>query len=116
MVHLELRGPPPAGVVMLAFIPSADGDLGAVGALQYHGQKCWRPLIGRRIDGTAPLPQRCAWRGPVQGASLAGERDDHMARVTVEDCTDKVPNRFELVLLAAHLARSREGERSAFAV
>lgn len=30
-----------------------------------------------------------------------------MARVTVEDCIDKVPNRFELVLLAAHRARSR---------
>ena len=29
-----------------------------------------------------------------------------MARVTVEDCVDKVPNRFELVMLAAH--RSRE--------
>lgn len=29
-----------------------------------------------------------------------------MARVTVEDCVDKVPNRFELVLLAAHRARS----------
>ena len=29
-----------------------------------------------------------------------------MARVTVEDCIDKVPNRFELVLLAAHRARS----------
>ena len=28
-----------------------------------------------------------------------------MARVTVEDCTDKVPNRFELVMLAAHRAR-----------
>ena len=28
-----------------------------------------------------------------------------MARVTVEDCIDKVPNRFELVLLAAHRAR-----------
>ena len=25
-----------------------------------------------------------------------------MARVTVEDCVDKVPNRFELVMLAAH--------------
>ena len=24
-----------------------------------------------------------------------------MARVTVEDCVDKVPNRFELVMLAA---------------
>ena len=29
-----------------------------------------------------------------------------MARVTVEDCIDKVPNRFELVLLASHRARS----------
>lgn len=29
-----------------------------------------------------------------------------MARVTVEDCVDKVPNRFELVLLAGHRARS----------
>jgi DNA-directed RNA polymerase subunit omega len=28
-----------------------------------------------------------------------------MARVTVEDCIDKLPNRFELVLLAAHRAR-----------
>jgi DNA-directed RNA polymerase subunit omega len=29
-----------------------------------------------------------------------------MARVTVEDCVDKVPNRFELVLLAAQRART----------
>lgn len=28
-----------------------------------------------------------------------------MARVTVEDCVDKVDNRFELVLLAGHRAR-----------
>lgn len=28
-----------------------------------------------------------------------------MARVTVEDCIDKVENRFELVLLASHRAR-----------
>ena len=28
-----------------------------------------------------------------------------MARVTVENCVDKIPNRFELVLLAAHRAR-----------
>ena len=28
-----------------------------------------------------------------------------MARVTVEDCVDKVENRFELVLLASHRAR-----------
>jgi len=29
-----------------------------------------------------------------------------MARVTVEDCVDKVSNRFDLVLLAAHRARA----------
>jgi DNA-directed RNA polymerase subunit omega len=28
-----------------------------------------------------------------------------MARVTVEDCIEKIPNRFELVLLAAHRSR-----------
>ena len=33
------------------------------------------------------------------------ERGDEMARVTVEDCIDKVENRFELVLLAGHRAR-----------
>ena len=32
-----------------------------------------------------------------------------MARVTVEDCVDKVPNRFELVLAAAHRARAIAG-------
>ncbi|MEO0818977.1 MAG: DNA-directed RNA polymerase subunit omega [Pseudomonadota bacterium] len=29
-----------------------------------------------------------------------------MARVTVEDCVDKVENRFDLVMIAAHRARS----------
>jgi DNA-directed RNA polymerase subunit omega len=29
-----------------------------------------------------------------------------MARVTVEDCVERVPNRFNLVLLAAHRARA----------
>ena len=29
-----------------------------------------------------------------------------MARVTVEDCIDKVENRFELILLASHRART----------
>jgi len=32
-----------------------------------------------------------------------------MARVTVEDCVDKVPNRFDLVLLAAQRARAISG-------
>ena len=29
-----------------------------------------------------------------------------MARVTVEDCVEKIPNRFDLVLLAAHRSRN----------
>src|SRR5258706_4403477 len=29
-----------------------------------------------------------------------------MARITVEDCIEKIPNRFELTLLAAHRARA----------
>jgi len=32
-----------------------------------------------------------------------------MARVTVEDCIDKIPNRFDLVLLAAQRARAISG-------
>ena len=32
-----------------------------------------------------------------------------MARVTVEDCVDKVPNRFDLVLMAAQRARQISG-------
>lgn len=32
-----------------------------------------------------------------------------MARVTVEDCLDKVPNRFALVILAADRARQLSG-------
>jgi DNA-directed RNA polymerase subunit omega len=32
--------------------------------------------------------------------------EEFMARVTVEDCIEKVPNRFSLVLLAAHRARA----------
>jgi DNA-directed RNA polymerase subunit omega len=36
-----------------------------------------------------------------------------MARVTVEDCVDKIPNRFELILIAANRAR---GIRSGSAI
>jgi DNA-directed RNA polymerase subunit omega len=32
-----------------------------------------------------------------------------MARVTVEDCVDKIPNRFDLVLLSAQRARQISG-------
>ena len=32
-----------------------------------------------------------------------------MARVTVEDCVDKIPNRFDLVLMSAQRARQISG-------
>ena len=32
-----------------------------------------------------------------------------MARVTVEDCVDKIPNRFDLVLLSAYRGRQLSG-------
>ena len=34
------------------------------------------------------------------------ERKHALARVTVEDCVDKIPNQFSLVLLSAHRARN----------
>jgi DNA-directed RNA polymerase subunit omega len=36
---------------------------------------------------------------------ITDRKGQAMARVTVEDCIDKVDNRFELVLLASHRAR-----------
>ena len=33
-----------------------------------------------------------------------------MARITVEDCIDKFPSRFELVLVASNRARKHSGE------
>ena len=44
-----------------------------------------------------------------QTSSFAGSifrLRDPMARVTVEDCIEKVPNRFSLVLLSSHRARA----------
>ena len=32
-------------------------------------------------------------------------RENHMARITVEDCLEKIPNRFQLVLVATYRAR-----------
>ena len=46
------------------------------------------------------------WRGLTSlTCSFFQTSEKNMARVTVEDCVDKVPNRFELVMLAAHRAR-----------
>ena len=35
----------------------------------------------------------------------AGRKIERMARITVEDCLDRIPNRFELVLAAARRAK-----------
>jgi DNA-directed RNA polymerase subunit omega len=52
------------------------------------------------------------WRG-LPGIPYSFDRNSfterRMARVTVEDCVDKVPNRFDLVLLAAQRARQISG-------
>jgi len=44
-------------------------------------------------------------RTSIFAGSIPSLRDS-MARVTVEDCIEKVPNRFSLVLLSAHRARA----------
>jgi DNA-directed RNA polymerase subunit omega len=41
----------------------------------------------------------------MQTHEILDHKGQAMARVTVEDCIDKVDNRFELVLLASHRAR-----------
>src|SRR5262249_57559053 len=51
------------------------------------------PEPGRRPFGRFPSPGVS-----VRNASI-------MARITVEDCLEQVPNRFELVLLAARRAK-----------
>ena len=48
------------------------------------------------------IHSRYARRNPIHQMTKKGAC---MARVTVEDCIDKVDNRFELVLLASHRAR-----------
>ena len=70
---------------------------------------------GRLLDGGAPFHGEAAGSFPlfieaircIQPAchSDSPEKEPSMARVTVEDCIDKVENRFELVLLASHRAR-----------
>ena len=49
----------------------------------------------------------CSWRDYDKPNPHIAPHEENalMARVTVEDCIDKVENRFELVLLAAHRAR-----------
>ncbi len=41
----------------------------------------------------------------MRAASLPHNLETSVARVTVEDCIEKIENRFDLVLMAAHRAR-----------
>jgi DNA-directed RNA polymerase subunit omega len=75
---------------------------GGAPALAQAGLPRWSPLadfldLGRLHPYLASLPDFTRF----------AER--RMARVTVEDCVDKVSNRFDLVLLAAQRARQISG-------
>jgi DNA-directed RNA polymerase subunit omega len=45
------------------------------------------------------------WIEDIQSGLQTDKGFAAMARVTVEDCVERIPNRFELVMLAAHRAR-----------
>src|SRR6202161_2199312 len=62
------------------------------------------PVEPRRQAGQACFAG--APRLDQQLAQVQCPEAERMARVTVEDCVQKVPNRFELVLLAAQRARN----------
>ena len=64
----------------------------------------WRPHEPAAACCLCFGPPFGLWTAPVFQQSMH-ERGTCMARVTVEDCIDKVDNRFELVLLAGHRAR-----------
>jgi DNA-directed RNA polymerase subunit omega len=63
-----------------------------------HGAR--ESLTFARALPSCPIPE--IFSHPIYGVP-------GMARVTVEDCVDKIPNRFDLVLLAAQRAREISG-------
>ena len=66
--------------------------------------------LTRHAIGTMPQVDTRSRRANAIGASSGRFQDifpskcrsEPMARVTVEDCVDKVENRFELILVASH--------------
>jgi DNA-directed RNA polymerase subunit omega len=62
----------------------------------------WKPASYWRA-----LPDILHSEQPIWLWNVFAERQ--MARVTVEDCVDKIPNRFDLVLFAAQRARQVSG-------
>src|ERR1035437_142986 len=57
------------------------------------------------IRGAIALTRFGASSGRFQDKFPSKCRSEPMARVTVEDCVDKVENRFELILISSHRAR-----------
>jgi DNA-directed RNA polymerase subunit omega len=68
-------------------------------------------MAGRRAEGKPPATLTFSPFAHISPLSptWAILAEHPMARVTVEDCVDKVPNRFDLVLLAAQRARQVSG-------
>jgi DNA-directed RNA polymerase subunit omega len=88
---------------------ASPGALSSAGSVIVAVSVSAKPLIlrfqrARRQANKSALRKLCS-EGVLACSNIA-ERAHRMARVTVEDCVDKVANRFELVLLAAHRARS----------
>ena len=54
-----------------------------------------------------PRESRSGWFGPrnYQASLARSSRKALMARITIEDCTEKVPNRFHLVQMASIRAK-----------
>src|SRR5271166_5303893 len=67
-------------------------------------------LRSRFIYGPAPLGSAFSFRAPTSAALWKiWPKEFWMARVTVEDCVDKVSNRFDLVLYSGYRARQLSG-------
>src|SRR5437868_1180314 len=65
-------------------------------------------MRGGLVTGLLRQVKRMNERFPSPRISVRHRRggpSDDMARITVEDCLERVPNRFELVLLAARRAK-----------
>src|ERR1044071_8536929 len=64
------------------------------------------PRLRASRDVWPPMRRCTIGAEPLFSTVLFPSLRDSMARVTVEDCIEKVPNRFSLVLLSAHRARA----------
>jgi DNA-directed RNA polymerase subunit omega len=96
------RFAPQAQAIELAQHRSAGGSLP-----QRHPSTTIACRLGNVIaTGDCGLCGVAQWRPNLYFHWFSPRSEESMARVTVEDCIEKVPNRFNLVLLAAHRARA----------